>query len=280
MSRAALADSSRAGAIGGRFAAARAAGRAALVPYVTAGYPDGDATVPLLRALEAAGADVLELGIPFSDPLADGPTIQRASQQALRGGMDVEGVLDALAAYARDGACPVVLFSYLNPVLGYGLERFVERAVAAGAAGVLLTDLPLGADPPIEALLEESALDLVRLVAPTTTPARAAAIAAAAQGFLYFLSRTGVTGARSELPPELAAGVARLRAIAGVPVAVGFGISTPAQAAAVARIADGVVVGSALIDRIESAGPEAAARLAADLRAALDAAPPPAEETQ
>ena len=280
MTPAALADRSRAGAIGGRFAAARAAGRAALVPYVTAGYPERDATVPLLRALETAGADVIELGIPFSDPLADGPTIQRASQRALRGGMDVEGVMEALAAYADGGACPVVLFTYLNPVLRFGLERFVERAVAAGAAGVLITDLPLGADPGIEALLEDSPLDLVRLVAPTTTPARAAAIADAAQGFLYFVSRTGVTGARGELPRDLAAAVARLRAIAVVPVAVGFGISTPAQAAAVARIADGVVVGSALIDRIESAGPEAAARLAAELRAALDAAPPHSQEPQ
>lgn len=280
MTPATLADRSRAGAIGGRFAAARAAGRAALVPYMTAGYPERDATVPLLRALEAAGADVLELGIPFSDPLADGPTIQRASQRALRGGMDVEGVMDALAAYAAGGACPVVLFTYLNPVLRFGLERFVERSAAAGAAGVLITDLPLGADPAIEGLLEDSPLDLVRLVAPTTTPARAAAIADVAQGFLYFVSRTGVTGARNELPRDLADAVARLRAIAGVPVAVGFGISTPAQAAAVARVADGVVVGSALIDRIDSAGPEAAARLAAELRAALDAAPPQPQEPQ
>ena len=245
-------------------------GRAALVPYLTAGYPVPDATVPLLRGLEAAGADVLELGVPFSDPLADGPTIQRASQRALEAGADVGGALAALAAYADGGGCPVVLFSYLNPVLSYGLERFVRGAADAGAAGILLTDLPLGADPAVERVLFEGPLDLVRLVAPTTPARRAAAIAAQAQGFLYLVSRTGVTGARAELPHDLETRVRALRDVATVPVAVGFGISTPAQASAVARVADGVVVGSAIIDRIEAEGPDAAVALVAELRAALD----------
>jgi len=263
------------GPIGASFGAARARGRAALVPYVTAGYPEADATEPLLRGLEEAGADVIELGIPFSDPLADGPTIQRASQRALAAGVGVGRVLDALRAYAADGACPVVLFSYLNPILGYGLERFLEGALEAGAAGLLITDLPLGADAAIEARLEGAPLDLVRLVAPTTPPARARAIAARAQGFLYLVSRTGVTGARAELPAGLEARVRDLRSVASVPVAVGFGISTPAQAAAVARVADGVVVGSALLDRIEDAGVAAGVALAAELRAALDEAGAP-----
>jgi tryptophan synthase alpha chain len=258
------------GAIGRSFARATEAGRAALVPYLTAGYPNPDATVPLLRGLEGAGADVLELGIPFSDPLADGPTIQRASQRALEAGADVAGAFAALAAYADGGACPVVLFSYLNPVLGYGLERFVREAADAGAAGVLLTDLPLGADPEVERALLDGPLDLVRLVAPTTPPRRAAAIAAEAQGFLYLVSRTGVTGARAELPADLEPRVSALRDVASVPVAVGFGISTPHQASAVARVADGVVVGSAIIDRIEAEGPDAAVALVAELRAALD----------
>lgn len=257
------------------FERARAEGRAALIPYLPAGYPDRGATLPLLRGLERAGADLIELGIPFSDPLADGPTIQRASQQALEGGSGVDATLDALAAYAADGACPIVLFSYLNPLLGYGVERFLARAVEAGAAGLLLTDLPLGADPSLEAMLADAPLDLVRLVAPTTPPARARAIAEAAQGFVYFVSRAGVTGARAMLPDDLVANVGRLRASAAVPVAVGFGISTPAQAEAVARVADGVVVGSALIDAIEGSGPEGAIELARELRAALVGAGPP-----
>lgn len=261
-----------AGAIGARFRRARAEGRAALVPYVTAGYPEPAATGDLLRGLDEAGADVIELGVPFSDPLADGPTIQRASQRALAAGIDVEAVLRSVREYTAGGACPIVLFSYLNPILRYGVERFVDDAVAAGAAGLLVTDLPLGADAGLESLLEAAPLDLVRLVAPTTPAGRARAIAARAQGFLYLVSRTGVTGARTELPPGLADRLRGLRAIAAAPVAVGFGISTPAQAAAVARAADGVVVGSALLDRIEAAGVAAGLALAAELRSALDEA--------
>ncbi len=258
------------GAIGARFRRLRDEGRAALVPYVTAGFPDPAATRDLLRGLEEAGADVIELGVPFSDPIADGPTIQRASQSALAAGVGVDAVLRLVEEYARGGSCPIVLFSYLNPILAYGLERFVEDARRAGAAGLLATDLPLGADSAAEALLETAPLDLVRLVAPTTPAARAEQIAARAQGFLYLVSRTGVTGARAELPPGLADRIRALRAVAAVPVAVGFGISTPVQAAAVARLADGVVVGSALLDRIEEGGVDAGLALAVELRAALD----------
>lgn len=252
------------------FAEWRARGHTALIPYVTAGYPDPGATADLLDRLAAAGADIIELGVPFSDPVADGPTIQRASQRALEHAVGLPWVLDQLAAFRRRHATPVVLFSYLNPVLAMGVDRFLDAAVEAGAQGVLLTDLPVGSDPELEAAFERAPLALVRLLAPTTAADRAREIAARAQGFLYFISRTGVTGARAALPPELAAEVAALRALTPVPVAVGFGISSPEQAAAVARVADGVVVGSAVIDAIDRGGPDGAQRFIASLRRAMD----------
>lgn len=256
--------------LAGAFAAARAAGRAALVPYVTAGHPSPREGPAVLRMLAEEGADVIELGVPFSDPLADGPTIQRSSFRAIEAGVDLRWTLDALAEFRRDFDTPVVLFTYLNPVLHHGLARFVADAEAAGADGVLLTDLPVGADATIERTFDESGLDLVRLVAPTTTPERAKEIARAARGFLYYVSRTGVTGASAELSAGLEREVAALRAVSEVPVAVGFGISTAEQAATVGRIADGVVVGSALVERLEQGGVEAGRDLARQLRRALD----------
>lgn len=256
-----------------RFAVWRDAGRRALIPYLTAGYPEPDATLPLLERLASAGADVIELGVPFSDPVADGPTIQRASQRALEHGIDTAWVLDRLRAFRQRQDTPVVLFTYLNPVLAYGVNRFLGDAVAAGAEGVLLTDLPAGSDPELEGKFEDAPIALVRLLAPTTPPARAREIAARAQGFLYYISRMGVTGARRELPPELAAEVQALRAMSPVPVAVGFGISTPAHAAAVARAADGVVVGSALIDALDRGGADEAERFIRSLRKAIDELP-------
>ncbi|HEX5723927.1 MAG TPA: tryptophan synthase subunit alpha [Longimicrobiaceae bacterium] len=251
------------------FAAARAGRRAALIPYVTAGHPSPAETPAVLLALADAGADVIELGVPFSDPLADGPTIQRSSFEAIRQGADLRWTLEALAGFRAARPTPVVLFTYLNPVLRYGVERFLADAAAAGAQGVLLTDLPVGADPELEATFAASPLDLIRLVAPTTTPARAREIAAAARGFLYYVSRTGVTGAREELAAGLEREVAALRAATPVPVAVGFGISTPRQAATVARIADGVVVGSALVERLGEGGVEAGRAFVAALRGAM-----------
>jgi tryptophan synthase alpha chain len=253
------------------FAAWRAAGRRALIPYVTAGYPAPDATGPLLDALAAAGADVIELGVPFSDPVADGPTIQRSSWAALQHGVSLRWTLDALRAFRTRSSVPIVLFSYLNPVYGYGVDRFIADAVDAGAAGVLLTDLPVGADPGLERAFQESALAFVRLVAPTTPRDRLATIAASAQGFLYYVGRMGVTGARASLRPETLAEVAALRATADVPVAVGFGVSTPEQAAIVAGVADGVIVGSALIDALDEGGVAGAARLLSEMRDAIDA---------
>ena len=242
-----------------------------LVPYVTAGYPDAETTPRLIAALADAGADVIELGVPFSDPLADGPTIQRTSQVALERGGGLAPTLAALRTFrAQDRETPVVLFSYLNPIFRYGTERFVTEAVEAGADGVLLTDLPLEEDPELESLLEASPLALVRLIAPTTPPARARRIAARAQGFVYYISRTGVTGARSALRGELAGEVRALREVAAAPVVVGFGISSPEQAAEVGGLADGVVVGSALMDIVGEQGVDAAAEFVASLRDALD----------
>jgi tryptophan synthase alpha chain len=252
------------------FAARRALGRAALVPYLTAGYPERGSTVAALEALAAAGADVLELGIPFSDPLADGPTIQHASFVSLEMGTTVVKVLEDLAAFRAGGRTPVVLFTYLNPVLSYGLARFLRDAESAGANGLLVTDLPTGSDPALEQEIIASPLDLIRLIAPTTPIERVPEVAVGGSGFLYYISRTGVTGARSELRDELAEEVGRIRDAVSLPVAVGFGISTPEQAAAVGSAADGVVVGSALIQALGRGGVAEGARFLASLRKALD----------
>lgn len=264
-------SSERAG-VARAFSAARRGGRAALVPYVTAGHPSPAHTPEILRMLAAEGADVIELGIPFSDPLADGPTIQRSSFRAIEQGADLAWTLEVLAGFRREHDTPVVLFTYLNPVLHYGAGRFLADAVEAGADAVLLTDLPVGADPELEGRFEASGLDLIRLVAPTTSPARMREIARAARGFVYYVSRTGVTGASEALSAGLAREVGEVRAATSVPVAVGFGISTPAQAAAVARIADGVVVGSALVDRLGREGVDGARTFVRELRAAIDGA--------
>ncbi len=253
------------------FSRRHAAGQAALVPYVTAGHPAPDATVALLRALADAGADVLELGVPFSDPLADGPTIQRSSFKSLSQGTTVSRVLEDLALFRTTHDTPVVLFTYLNPVLRYGLDSFLADATEAGAQGLLLTDLPVGADPELESRFRASALDLIRLIAPTTPPERVPDIAAGGSGFLYYISRTGVTGARTSLRDSLGEEVARIRAAVKLPVAVGFGISTPEQAAAVAHVADGVVVGSALVQTLDEGGVEAGRAFVASLRRGMDA---------
>jgi len=252
------------------FHRARDERRAALVPYVTAGHPSPEATAEVLRMLADEGADVIELGVPFSDPLADGPTIQLSSFQAIARGVDLSWTLGALARFRAERDTPVVLFTYLNPVLHHGVDRFLRDAADAGAQGVLLTDLPVGADPGIERAFAESPLDLVRLIAPTTRPERVREIAAAGRGFLYYISRTGVTGARTELKEGLESEVAEVRAATRVPVAVGFGISTPEQAATVAQIADGVVVGSALVELLGREGVARAAELVRGLRAAMD----------
>ena len=253
-------------AIARRFEVLREQGRRALVPYVTAGYPDRERSLALLRGLEASGADVIEVGVPFSDPMADGPVIQASSQRALELGMTFDGTL-ALIADARL-SIPVVLFSYLNPILAAGPDA-LRRAAEAGAHGLLLTDLPVGADPARERWLGEGPLSFIRLVAPTTPGARMAEITRHGSGFVYLISRLGVTGARAELSPELAATIVALRQVTPLPICVGFGISRPEQAATVARLADGVVVGSALVS---AAGRdiEDAIALTRSLRTAID----------
>ena len=256
--------------IGMRFAELAAAGRPGFIPYVTAGYPTLDHTRDLLGGLAELGSDVIELGIPFSDPMADGPTIQRSSQGALDNGTTVDDVFGLLAELRRASEVPVVVFSYLNPVYARGVEAFVREAAEAGADGILPTDLPLGADPELEAQLLESPLDFVRLVAPTTYPARVREITRASQGFVYYIARTGVTGARVELRSELAREAGQVRAVSPVPVAVGFGVSTAEHARAVGAAADAAVVGSALVNRLDEGGVAGALDLARELRDALD----------
>lgn len=251
-----------------RFAELRSGGRRALVPYITAGHPDAPRTIELLHALADAGADVIELGLPFSDPMADGPIIQASSQRALEGGMNFDALLELVAR--ANLSVPLVLFSYLNPILAAGSDA-LERAASAGFDGLLITDLPVGAEPHREAELSAGPLAFIRLVAPTTPAERMREIAAHGSGFVYLISRLGVTGVRDELPAELPQTVKRLRGATTLPVCVGFGVSRPDQAAAVARIADGVVVGSAMV-RAAGESVERAAALARDLRAAIDAA--------
>lgn len=250
-----------------RFEARRAAGQHVLIPYLTAGFPDKSATPELLDMLAQSGADIIELGVPFSDPVADGPTIQRASQIALEGGATLPWVLEQLRAFRARHDTPVVIFSYLNPILRFGWQEFVQAAVDAGAQGVLITDLPADGDDEVERGVEASPLALIRLVAPTTSPARAQAIAQRAQGFIYYIARMGVTGAQSDLPAGLIDDVRVLRSYSPVPVVVGFGVSQAEQVRAISSVADGVVVGSALIDAIARGGAAAAAEFMRQLRA-------------
>lgn len=260
-----------------KFAALTVAGRKALIPFVTAGDPSLEATVPVMHALVAAGADVIELGVPFSDPMADGPTIQRSSERALARGAGLRWVLEQVAAFRRDDALtPVVLMGYLNPVEIHGTERFAAEAVAAGVDGVLLVDLPPEEATDTQAAFTAAGLDLIALAAPTTTDARLALLGRTAQGYLYYVSFAGVTGASERLDVHAAGSrVHALKALAAVPVVAGFGIKDAASAKAMAHDADGVVVGSALVAALAEAtgSADAAARaqaFLAPLRAALD----------
>jgi len=236
------------------------------VPYITAGHPTVERSLELMRALESAGADVIEVGVPFSDPMADGPVIQASSQAALEQGMTLDRTLD-LVHEARL-SIPVVLFSYLNPVVAAGAD-VLERAAASGVHGILLTDLPVGVDPERERWLGSGPLAFVRLVAPTTPDDRMREIGAHGSGFVYLISRLGVTGARDDVPDELPSTIQRLRAATSLPICVGFGISNADQAKRIGALADGIVVGSAIV-RAAGTSVAAAAELASGLRAALD----------
>lgn len=221
---------------------------AAFIPYVTIGYPSLEATLEVVPLLEKCGADMVELGIPFSDPLADGVTIQRASFHALQAGVTPARCLEVARALRQKVALPLIFLSYFNPLWSYGLEAFCAEAVRAGVDGLIVPDLP----PEEAAGLEEAAtccgLDTIYLLAPTSTEERIRQVAQLSRGFIYLVSVTGVTGARENLPPGLAAFVARVKKLATQPLCVGFGISTPEQAKEVARIADGVIVGSRLVE--------------------------------
>lgn len=240
------------------FAAAKAEGRAALMPYMMAGYPDREASLAVANAY-AESADLVELGVPFSDPLADGPTIHAAGTKALEGGATLDTALEVCGEIGE--RVPVVFMVYANMVLAHGgAEAFAERALTAGAAGAIVPDLPLGEAEPVRDAFTAAGLALVPLVAPTTPAERRARICAAAQGFVYVVSTVGTTGERDEVPAELADLVAATKDEAEVPVAVGFGIGTPAQAAQVGEIADGVIIGSRLVRAAgEGSGPEGAA---------------------
>ena len=238
------------------------------MPYVTAGHPDPVRSVALLQGLESAGADIIEVGVPFSDPLADGAVIQASSQRALEQGVRFDQVLRIISDARL--SVPVVLFSYLNPMLRGG-DDALRRAADAGAHGVLVTDLPLGADPEREAWFADGPLDFIRLVAPTTPTERMGRIASTGQGFVYLISRLGVTGEQASLSAELPVTAARLRAATSLPLCIGFGIATADQARAAAALADGVVVGSAIV-RAADTSVEAAVVLATELRRGIDEA--------
>ncbi len=236
------------------FEAARARDEAALVTYLMAGDPDLATSKVAAAACAEAGADLVEIGMPFSDPIADGPTIQRAAERALAGGTTLADAL-AVAAHVRARSnVRIALMGYVNPVLAYGLERFFRDAAAAGVDAVILPDVPPEEADELGRLAAAAGVKTVFLLAPTSTEARRRAAAQAATGFLYFVSVTGVTGARKALPAGLADQVAAVRAVSPVPVVVGFGVSTPAQAHDVARLADGVVVGSAIVSRLAERG--------------------------
>lgn len=250
------------------FAAARAEGWSALVVYWPVGLPSPRGTADAVLHLIDAGADVLELGVPFSDPLADGPVLQRAAQRALAEGTTWVDVVATVRAVRGATCVPIVIFSYLNPLWRAGLARALAEVANAGAEGVLLVDAPVGVDPDLDALLARGPLARVPLVAPTTAPARRPVIAQAAEGFLYCLSRTGVTGTHAG-PESIAREVADLRGLTAAPIAVGFGIAQPEDAARVGRWADGVVVGSAVVDAWERGGMAAAVDFVRALRTAL-----------
>jgi tryptophan synthase alpha chain len=249
------------------FAQAHKDKRAAFMPYHAMGYPNRADTLAIVAALAEEGADLFEIGIPHSDPLADGPTVQTATYTAITQGTTVTDCLAMVRELRAEGvAAPFCAMSYYNPIFAYGIDRFVQDAVDAGVDGLIVPDLPPEESDELEAACRKVGLATVYLLAPTSTEARIQAVAQRATGFIYLVSITGITGARTELPPDLASFVARVRRYTDLPLAVGFGIGNGAQAAAVARIADGVIVGSALV-KAGSVSVDAARRLGAELAA-------------
>jgi len=268
------------GRIEERFTALKKEGRKAFVAYLTAGDPDLEMTEKLIPALEAAGVDIIEVGVPFSDPTADGPVIQAASQRALKRGATLKKILAMISKLRRTSGIPIVLFGYYNPILSYGPKRFAADAAASGVDGLLVVDLPPEEADELRRFTDPAGLAFITLIAPTTDPKRARKILRRATGFVYYISVTGVTGTAVPRPDDVRRDAKRLKGMTALPVAIGFGISTPAQAATIAPLADGVVVGSALVRLIgEKAGSTglipAAASFAAEIRQAIDDSCPP-----
>ena len=261
--------------IDARFAALKAEGRAGFVTYVMAGDPSAQATLEILRGLPGAGADLIELGFPFSDPMAEGPTIQRAAARGLKSGMTVRGTLDLVRAFRQsDADTPIILMGYLNPLETYGHTAFARDAAAAGVDGLIVVDCPPEEAGPLTDALDAEGLALIRLATPTTDDPRLKIVTARTSGFVYYVSVAGVTGVKEADADAVAPAVARVRAASGLPVAVGFGIKTPQRAAEVARVADAVVAGSVLVDEVAAAvaaGADPAARVLDKVRALADA---------
>jgi tryptophan synthase alpha chain len=244
-------DSTESSRIERRFAALRDVGRAGFVTFLMAGYPDPETFLRILEGLPGAGADLIEIGFPFSDPMADGPVIQAAGLRALKAGTTLPGVVDLVRRFrAGDDATPIILMGYYNPIYRYGVERFLADAKAAGIDGLIIVDLPPEEDAELCDPAREAGIDFVRLTAPTTDDARLPAVLRRSSGFVYYVAIAGITGTRSATTASIAAAVARLRRHSALPIAVGFGIKTPAQAAAVVGEADAAVVGSALVQRL------------------------------
>lgn len=259
-----------------KFASLQAAKRKALIPYVTAGFPVPATTVPMLHALVEAGCDILEIGVPFSDPMADGPAIQRSSEAALKHGVGLVDVLGMVREFrATDASTPIVLMGYANPIEAMGVERFVADAATAGVDGVIVVDYPPEECVEFAALCAKNGIDQIFLLAPTSTDARIKAVAKMGRGYLYYVSLKGVTGAGHIDVSQVAAQLPKIRAVSKLPIGVGFGIRDAASAKAIAAVADAVVIGSRIIEEIEAAGEaDAAARVGAlvrPIRAALDA---------
>lgn len=259
-----------------KFAALRGRGESALIPFVTAGDPDIETTLEILRALERRGADGIELGVPFSDPMADGATIQRASERALKKGTSLPRILEMLLEFRRDSEIPLILFGYYNPFFRYGLKRFTREAKAAGVDGILCVDLPPEESDELRRWTDAEGLDTIFLLAPTSDAERIRLVARRGRGFIYYVSVTGVTGVRQRFEDHLQSQVTRVRRYTSLPIGVGFGISTPEQAAWIASFADAAVVGSALIEVMERADQnqekvERAGTLVARLKRAMNA---------
>ena len=240
--------------IDARFAALKAEGRAAFVPYVMAGDPDYAAALEILKGLPAAGADLIEVGFPFSDPMAEGPPIQRAARRALAKGMTLTKTLEMVAEFRKgDDTTPIILMGYANPLIGWGFEAFARDAAKAGVDGLIVVDIPPEEADPLADAMDAEQLSLIRLATPTTDDKRLPVVVRRTSGFVYYVSVAGVTGVKEADAAAVAPHVARVRAASGLPVAVGFGIRTPERAAEVARVADAVVVGSALVDEVAEA---------------------------